>query len=534
MISVSDDWKLAQRQLLVPESFIKIDYLITDPDVQSDITVNVIDEAYYSNSASIVNELDKPVDYITTIEDGLFLLDGNENYLNEELEYTKIGYVSNSICDDTGIFPTPIVIELQCSRVHTNIISGLTLTWASVYNEFPVHYTAEILNGNTVIHSEDITDNKEVNNILNFEYSNFDKIRITIYSWCLPNKRARMEEVIVGIYKTWTKKDLLSYTHTSSCDILSGSLPKNEITFDLDNSNLIWDMQNLTGNEKYLIEKQELKVKYGYDINGSIEWINVGKFYLHEWKTPANGIKVTFTARDLLTFMNDVYTGITTGTLYAICESALTQAELPSNSNGSVKWVLSDQLKEYTTTIPNDKTYTIAEILQLCSNAGMCVMYQDHDGIIRIEPQYLRLEDYVIDSFNSYEYPEFTTSRDLKAVNVNNNLGYIAVNDQGDIQTLNNALIQTPEHANAVAQWVANNLKFRHTISGKVRLDPRLEVTDLISVESRFNTLYAMAVTKVKETYNGAFRGEYEGRMYEFKPIEAGYLNDGTVSGDLW
>ena len=87
MISVSDDWKLAQRQLLVPESFIKIDYLITDPDVQSDITVNVTDEAYYSNSASIVNELDKPVDYITTIEDGLFLLDGNENYLNEELEF---------------------------------------------------------------------------------------------------------------------------------------------------------------------------------------------------------------------------------------------------------------------------------------------------------------------------------------------------------------------------------------------------------------------------------------------------------------
>ena len=142
MISVSDNWKLAQRQLLVPESYIKIDYLITDPDVQSDITVNVTDEAYYSNSASIVNELDKPVDYITTIEDGLFLLDGNENYLNEELEYTKIGYVSNSICDDTGIFLTPIVIELQCSRVHTNIISGLTLTWASVYNEFPVHYTA--------------------------------------------------------------------------------------------------------------------------------------------------------------------------------------------------------------------------------------------------------------------------------------------------------------------------------------------------------------------------------------------------------
>ena len=31
MISVSDDWKLAQRQLLVPESFIKIDYLITKP-----------------------------------------------------------------------------------------------------------------------------------------------------------------------------------------------------------------------------------------------------------------------------------------------------------------------------------------------------------------------------------------------------------------------------------------------------------------------------------------------------------------------
>lgn len=532
MIPVSDNWIKAQRELLVPESFVKIDYLVTDPDVQPDLSASAIDEEFYSDTESIVNEVDKKVEYITTLEDGLFLLDGEEKYISTE--YGKTGYVSDSICGGDAVFTTPIVITASCSQAHSNLIPGITLTWSSAYNEFPTRYKVDIYNGSSLITSKLVEDNKEINNVLLFDYQDFNKIVITIYQWCLPNKRARMEELLIGVNKSWTKKDLMNYTHISTCDLLSGSLPKNEITFDVDNSDLSWNVQNLQGTEKYLIERQELRVKYGYRIDDSIEWINIGSFYLHEWKTPSNGINVTFTARDLLTFMNSTYQGPKSGTLYALCLAALQQAELPLNNDGTVKWKLSDQLKNYSTSIPEDKDYTLAELLQLCSNAGMCTMYQDYNGIIRIEPQFIRLENYIINGFNSFEYPEFVTSKQLKGVNVNKGLGSVIVDTKGEIQTLNNDLILTQTHANEVAKWVADNLKFRHTISGKVRLDPRLEVTDLISVESRFNSLYAMAVTKVKETYNGAFRGEYEGRMYEFKPVEYGFVGDGLRSGDTW
>ena len=45
-----------------------------------------------------------------------------------------------------------------------------------------------------------------------------------------------------------------------------------------------------------VIKRQEIVVRYGYKVNGAIEWIKAGTFYMSEWDTPSNGITAKFTA----------------------------------------------------------------------------------------------------------------------------------------------------------------------------------------------------------------------------------------------
>jgi len=260
------------------------------------------------------------------------------------------------------------------------------------------------------------------------------------------------------------------------------------------------------------LKKQEIKIRYGYKINGAIEWIKAGTFYMSDWNTPSNGITAKFTARDLLEYMQGNFaTASTSLTLYALAVEALTLAGLPLNSDGSVKWIVDSSLSAITVTMPTDFQHTIAEVLQLCANAACCVFYQDRTGTIRIEPLSTTLTDYVIGQDVSYANAEYETSKELKSVSVNNGQGTSTNSTTGEVQTMENALIQNSTVANAVALWVKNCLKNRNTLSGEYRADPRLDALDKVTVENKYATNTAF-VTTVKYSYGGSFKGSYEGR----------------------
>lgn len=530
MISVSDAWKTSHRQKLVPESFIEINYLLTDPDVQKDLSVSVSSDEAISDKDSILDESNKSVNKYTTLEDGLFLLDSDEKYI--PTDYGETGYVSRIWSDNNGLYTTPIVLNMSASKLHENIIPGVTITWSKAYQEYAVKFEIKVYKDNTLIASKLVEDNRSINNVVIFDFDDFNRIMIEVLEWCKPNRRCRIEEFLVGVYNTYTKNDLMSYEHEQICDLLSGSLPKNSITFNFDNSDSKWNPLNKDGFNKYILERQEVSVRYGYEIDNDVEWIDVGEFYMIEWNIPSNGLEASFTARDLIEFMNDDYKGVKSGTLYQICEAAFIQANLPLKKDGSKRYSISENLKNYSTTLGDDKTYKIKEVIQLCANAGMCIIHQDSSGIIKIESKVLYYTYYNLDSLVNYKYPEISVSKELKSVDVNQGLGSYNVNLKGETQTISNDFIIDGTHANQVAEWIGNTLKFRNTISGEARMDPRVEVTDMVSVESKFGVNHGVYLTDVKLTYNGAFKGEYKGRIFEFEPIPASYVglpNSGEV-----
>lgn len=323
----------------------------------------------------------------------------------------------------------------------------------------------------------------------------------------------------------YTKKDLLSFTHRQTGSLVSGELPKNHIEFSLDNSDDKWNPQNPRGMEKYLSERLKVTLRYGSIIDGVEEWIPGGVFYLSEWRTSPSGTEANFVARDILEYTIDTpYTGKIEGTLYDIAQRAIAEATIPAavvlgqivlgeTVLGVVS--ISEKLKKYTV---GDIDYkggeSIAVILQKCANAAGCVMYQDRYGLFKIGD--LSYDDtcYVIPKKLSYAYPEFELLRPMKDVSVTYNGNATTVyplSKTGETQTLNNNFIKSKGQAYNIAKWVSDSLRSRQKISGDFRGDPRFDLFDVVSVESKYGTIAGVVLTDIKCVFTGAFRVTYSG-----------------------
>ena len=515
MQSVTESWKTAQQEMIVPEQFIQIEYSVTDPDVQRDGTASSNGDAAYADTVDITDTTIKSPPYYATLEHNIWGLDGEQAVLPDSAPYGDTGYVGNVMCDATGVFATPPVVSVSFSKVHIPLVPGLTITWSNEYGEYATTFRVKAYNGSTEVFNQLYEGNTEERTVVDADLQQYNRISIEILAWSRPHRRARMTYLVIGTDIVYTKDDLMSYTHTQSVDLLSGTLPKNAITFSLDNSNGQWNPDNEEGAEKYLLQRQPLKVRYGMKVNGITEWVDGGTFYMSEWSTPMNGLEATFTARDSIDFMNAVYTGRRSGTLYDIAIAALVQADLPLLETGDIRYSVDNSLKNYTTDFTaDDDSYIISEILQMVANAGQCVMYQDRDGVLRIEPLDNELKDYTISQDVSYAHPEYDITKELKAVSVNDGLGYAENNTVGEVQTMKNPLITTESNANAVASWAKGIIKDRKTMSGSFRADIRLDALDKVTVESKYATK-EVQITEIDYSFNGGFKGTYKGRVRE-------------------
>jgi hypothetical protein len=419
---VSQDWLNNQKRTLANEAFIEVSFGIADPDALADASSEDNGSIYIANTAQIVSEVGKNIVPYLTLEQNLWLLNG-ERLSIPDSDYGDNGYIGNALSKvDCGFDELPTVV-INFSQTHINVIPGLTITWGSAYGEYPTSFIVGAYDSeNTLVAEIQVNDNKSVTSVIHLDINNYNRIVIRVLKWCLPKRRARIEEVFVGLNIIYGKSELFKFTHTQKSDPASLSLPKAEIQFSIDNSDNAYNPNNPVGLSKYLMERQEIQARYGYKLdNGSVEWIKGGIFYLSEWDAPQNGLEADFTARDLLEFMSQTYIeGVYTSagvSLYTLAERILLKADLPLNKDGSVKWVIDDSLQSITTVAPLP-ICTLAECLQLIANAACCVLYQDRSGILHIEPIGIEPTDYGVTLFNSYTRSTITLAKPLKQIEV--------------------------------------------------------------------------------------------------------------------
>lgn len=507
MIEVSEAWKDIQQRFLLPETFIEIDCGITDDEAQNVASASGTNEAAFSNASGVVDNLADVTKY-ATLELNLWALDGSQSILPASEIYDNAGYVSN--IESTG----SVVVTFPEIRV--TAISGITITWSEKYGEYAKVFSVIGKNGEDIVDEVTITDNKERTNIVYLPLNNYDSIEVRVHEWSLPDRRVRIEDIVIGHVLKFSKGDLLSYTHEMDGDLLSGKIPKYSIEFTLDNSDGRWDPNNPTGMAQYLSERQKITVKYGMDVNGTIEWIKAGTFYLSEWYAPPNGLEARFVARDIFEFMM----GVEMRDQKTANISELISSALPEGFSAVYDSSLPNYSYVYAPDTTND---TAAEMVQKCANAVRAILRYDREGMLHVEPLNKEISDYIymgeatgVPLSLSYSYPEITLSKPLKemAVDYGSAVPFVLnIGTNGEQQTLANEYIATEANAARVAEWVSDILKNRKTISGEFRADPRLDLYDIVGVEDRYGRLLKVAITNIKYTFNGAFRGSYTGRI---------------------
>lgn len=529
MQTVSENWKNTHKQTLLNESFVEVSLDIADPDALADASSQDNGAVYISDTSEVVSEVDKHIVPYCTLEQNLWVLDGERKAIPDDA-VGESGYVGDALSNDQCVFSdkTP-TLTINFSRVFESLIPGVTITWSNAYGEFADSFVVTAYNGNTVVAEKEVIGNRSVKSLVMVDIINYDRIVIQIKKWCLPYHRARIEEVFVGMNKVYSKSELFNYSHTQSVDPVSTSLPKMEMKFAIDNSDDGYNPFNEQGMSKYLMERQEVRSRYGLKLNdGSVEWIKGGTFYLSEWSAKQNGLQAEFTARDLLEFMSATYKenhNLSARTLYDLAERVLVAAELPLNSDGTVKWVIDESLKSITTKAPLPED-TLANCLQLIANAGECVMYQDRGGTLHIEPLKFDVTDYKIDSFNSYSRSEITLSKPIKQMSVkvySYSIGTDGVENEttdvtlnvgatGEVITMDNPLITDVARATSVGTWLATHLGHRMTLDANWRADVRLDALDIVTSENEYHS-HQVRMTDIEFKYNGAFRGTGEGKV---------------------
>lgn len=537
MISTSKEWQGLQKEVLLPEMFIEITYGVTEPWLHDEAVVSATKPEEYSNVEQIISRLNKYSDKYATLDYGCWGLNGD--YLYFDGEPYDPGYIYSEYSEPDGVFYEQPEITIDFENRHTVVVPGITITWSDAFGGWATDFKITVSNSGGELASKTVTGNTSVSCHVDIDLIDYSQIKIEILKWSHPYQRARCIDLMLGATVVYTKDDLLGFSHKQSSDLLSATLPENNIVFKLRNDDGRWNPDSPTGMEKYLLEQQELSVRYGMDVNGVTEWIPGGTFWLSEWETPSNGLEVDFTAKSALCFMTSVYTGTRVGTLYEIATAAFEQANIPLRGDGSRRYFVDESLKTITTDLSNDTTeYIISEILQMVAHAGNCVFYQNRDGVVCIEPWKQTYSGYVIDSNISYSHPEYTFNKPLKNVSVGygseNNTIELPYNSSGEIQTVNNPMIRTEEDAVRVGENTISVLKNRKVVTGKFRSDLRMDALDNVVVVSKYATT-VVGITEVDcSTTGGAFSCKYKGRVVSINLEPVKVYSDEFYSSEIW
>lgn len=413
-------WDANQEQQLTNEGFVEVLYKISDPilpEITNPPTSNG-ELSDLSDVSIIALDQDRVVAPYATLEQDLWRLDGSKITKPAQGPYGYSGYISNHLCNESKVFSPIPKITITFSE-EVKILRGLTISWGEEPQDCPSEFIVNTYASNGEIVNQNRVDNTNNISLIIKKLENFKKLEILITKWMIPNRRARIGKIFLGVNKKYTKSNLLQFSCMESIDPISSGLPKYSIQFELDNRDGEFDPFKEDSLLPYMMEKQELRTRYGYMLGNEEVYIPGGVYYLSEWSAPQNGLSASFQARDLLGFMDEIYYKGTfqSKTLEELAQEVLNAANLPKDREGNPLWELDESLKDIETTAPLP-VCSLAECLQLIANAGCCTIYFDRQGRLIIGKLHTIPVGITIDDNHSYSKPEISLDKQIKQFDV--------------------------------------------------------------------------------------------------------------------
>lgn len=393
MITVSKEFKKA---VYAPTRSCKakVRFEILDLTAFKDNTKTVSSECIISRKDQLTNKIRAMSNKYATFERDYFKLDGSFILPPKPTEMldNELGWWSNSLCDGNGIFNPYQALEFNFSKEHSS--AGLTIYFDILNNEYATEFDIDVYGSTGLIKNDSIIANTDSRYIYVSQLSNYKRIVITIKKWCKGYRRVKITEVDFGIIKEYTDSNLIKMNVLQELNPTSSTLPADELKFTVDNSNREFNVLNPEGFYGFLKEGQECFPEIGVElVDGTIEYIPVGKFYLKNWQSDEGTLTTTFNARDILdSLSNDEIENNTSRdiTLYDLAVEVMKASNIEN-------YTLSNNLKLIKTKALHKKM-SYRNLVQLIAIAGMCVAYADNLGTFHMKQ--LISAKTVIDSIN--------------------------------------------------------------------------------------------------------------------------------------
>lgn len=303
-----------------------VDMVVTfdavSPTAASLATYSATDQQSISNLNQLNTREFVDVNY-ATCEDNLTKLDGTWHYLDTVITTQHIGWWTNILSDEFGLFETFPKFTATLSEEES--VVGFTLHFASSNPVTECIVTTYA--GNAEIYKETFTSDTATM-MIDLPVSGFDKVDVEVVKTAEPYRRVKLSNFVFGITKRWNRNSILSASISEEADITGETLPINELIVEFDNS---------TGE---------------FDLFGDT------KSYVY--KTASRIANISATDSNEIANLNQLRDDTTKGYNYATCENSLVElkgeyhylppASIPSSYQiGYINNTLSNLQYEYTT-----------------------------------------------------------------------------------------------------------------------------------------------------------------------------------------
>ena len=470
-----------------------------------------------------------------TLERNAWLLDGTFDYIENAVEKDIVSSIPSGLDGGFG----NLNISITCNVLGTPS-NAITIRFE---DDFATEFTVARGNTEVVVQGQSgynvvlLPDYNETTNV----------ITITINKWSLPYRRVKIKELISGVRLHYDKSALSNVNFNQSVDILSGALPTNVLTLNVLDVENVYDTEN--GIYNNILPQIDWKVDVGHLINDEWEWVRLDKNYrLIEFTRPKNGITATFHLKGWISritgkFPAEIQSGPDGGTdpyYWTTWEELLEKITLLTNVQ--ILPLKSHNMQTTSAGYPTQRTFRteidLSEWLQTVSNASMSIIKEVENGIVLDSLVDNNVEFYEQDvvahfDFNqAYSYPEIEVFPKLKEVSItgfkpsDDNVQYTYVT-KFDLtsevsQTAKNERVRFYDGVISSSQsfeplqfypkynmWVYKFISEARRITGESRINPALELLDLVEVTTKSGLKITGYIVGLNIQFNGAFRGKY-------------------------
>jgi hypothetical protein len=154
--------------------------------------IDVSNTAVSGRKEQICNNVVETDKKYLTLEKNFLKLDGSFTLPENN---TEIGWISNSLSNESGNFEVPLIVTLSLSKEQTG--SNMSIMFDTKNNEYAAEFNIKAFNGvGELILNETITsNNNSIFNYTNNLLSSAKTVVIEIIKWCKSYRRARVVEI---------------------------------------------------------------------------------------------------------------------------------------------------------------------------------------------------------------------------------------------------------------------------------------------------------------------------------------------------